>query len=312
MFLRPQPFRGDQVAAGVVVLATVVVLVNARFVDEWEPAVHLVYTGLAAIAVTAMGALSEREPGGVRAYQSILFLTGFALLFVALVRLADLLGAEDPPTASETIVWTGTVLTAYALWFAARGAAACTLVGAASGVITIVATVDLLADFDELRDLRVTVLLCVVGLGLLAVVHRDRRPRHAIALVDVAGLSVLFIGLTFVLELLFSGLLGSITGARADVSVGAGWELLFVATGFGLIAFGAVERAPVPGAIGLLNLVAFVIVAGAEDASLLWWPLLLALGGGALLVVGLRPSHPLPPAPLADSEPPPPLPLKRV
>jgi hypothetical protein len=39
------------------------------------------------------------------------------------------------------------------------------------------------------------------------------------------------------------------------------------------------------------------VMAAGGKATLVGWPLVLGAGAGALLVVGLRPSRPLPPAP---------------
>jgi len=47
--------------------------------------------------------------------------------------------------------------------------------------------------------------------------------------------------------------------------------------------------------IGIANLVAFTLLA--TEGNLGGWPILLAIAAGALLVIGLRPSTPLPPEP---------------
>ena len=78
---------------------------------------------------------------------------------------------------------------------------------------------------------------------------------------------------------------------------GAGWELFLYACGFGLCAYSAVDRAPGPGWIGVAVLAVTTVVAAGGKSTLLGWPLVLGAGAAALLVVGLRPSRPLPPAP---------------
>ena len=78
---------------------------------------------------------------------------------------------------------------------------------------------------------------------------------------------------------------------------GTGWELFLYACGFGLCAFSAVDRAPGPGWIGVAVLLATTVAAAGGKATLIGWPLVLAVGAGGLLVIGLRPSRPLPPAP---------------
>jgi hypothetical protein len=93
-----------------------------------------------------------------------------------------------------------------------------------------------------------------------------------------------------------------------------GWELLIVAAGFGLIAYSSVDRQPGPAYLGVLNLVAFTVITSvgvsAGGATLLGWPIALAVAAGALLVIGLRPTTPAPPPPDADAPEAPPLPLR--
>ena len=89
-------------------------------------------------------------------------------------------------------------------------------------------------------------------------------------------------------------------GAPAAGPLPNGWELVVLAAGCGLVAYGAVDRAPGPAYLGVANLVAFVVAAGISDEdTLIYWPaLLLALGLGTMFA-GLRPRAPLPPEPSA-------------
>jgi hypothetical protein len=76
------------------------------------------------------------------------------------------------------------------------------------------------------------------------------------------------------------------------------WELVVLAAGCGLIAYGAVDHAPGAAWLGGAHLVGFLIAASAgADDTLLWWPLLLLLLGGGAVAAGLRPRSPLPPEP---------------
>jgi hypothetical protein len=76
------------------------------------------------------------------------------------------------------------------------------------------------------------------------------------------------------------------------------WELVVLAAGCGLIAYGAVDRVPGAAYLGVANLLAFVAVSviGAEE-TLRWWPLVLILLGLGAMAAGLRPLRPLPPEP---------------
>jgi len=70
--------------------------------------------------------------------------------------------------------------------------------------------------------------------------------------------------------------------------------------GCGLIAYGAVDRAPGAAWLGLANLGVFTLAATiGADETLAWWPLLLLLIGAGAIGAGLRPRAPLPPEPRA-------------
>ena len=77
--LRPKPFRGDVVAAGVVVLVTLVGVVEVRFADAWGAGAHLAYALAAWVFVGAMAVLSPVEGSAPRAYQSVLYVALFPL-----------------------------------------------------------------------------------------------------------------------------------------------------------------------------------------------------------------------------------------
>ena len=118
----------------------------------------------------------------------------------------------------------------------------------------------------------------------------DSSSPRAVALADAGGLAALALGLTFAIDQVF-------TVNTFGPGAGAGWELFLYACGFGLCAYSAVDRAPGPGWIGVAVLAVTTVVAAGGKSTLLGWPLVLGAGAAALLVVGLRPSRPLPPAP---------------
>jgi hypothetical protein len=73
---------------------------------------------------------------------------------------------------------------------------------------------------------------------------------------------------------------------------------VLVAVGFGLVAYGAVDRERGPVWLGVAVLTAFVLLA--SGGNLLWWPLILLLAGMAAIAAGLRPTTAAPPAPNLD------------
>ena len=130
---------------------------------------------------------------------------------------------------------------------------------------------------------------------LVSLVLRAGRPRHAELLVDAAALAILAIGV--------QALLGVVIGRLAPFGevpatpLPGFWELVLLAAGFGLVAFGAVDRSPGPAWLGLFNLLAFVVLVGQGDKTLRWWPLTLLVLGAGTILAGLRPRDPLPPEP---------------
>ena len=308
--LRPKPFRGDVVAAGVVVLTTLVGVVAVRFDDAWGAGTHLAYAAVAWAFVTAIAVLSPMERDDPRAYQSVLYVSSVALFIAGVVRVGEVLGSDGVLSSAGTTTWAMASFAVYALAFAVgRNSAACTLIGSLTGGVAVVAAVQWIWDPSGLATFRWVLLALMVVYALTAIGQRDRRLRHGVALIDAAGLAVLAIASTFLtLTISFADSEAPITG------VAWGWELLIVAAGFGLIAYSSVDRQPGPAYLGVLNLIAFTLITSlgvaAAGATLMGWPIALALAAGALLVIGLRPTTPAPPPPDADAPEAPPLPLR--
>jgi hypothetical protein len=311
--LRPPGHRGPLIASGAVVLTVGVALEELRLGDALSGGVHLLILAVAAAAMLGLGLQASAAGGRPPAYQSVLLVTGLLLLYAALLRLADLLGADfgdagdggadaaGGPIWSSlpegALVWTSLLLAAVAAWAAVRRRSAVALMIAAIAVG--VALLSLLAwvfDADGQGPYRVVLLLLAVGLVLGSLVLRGSEPRHAEQLVNVAGLAILFIPLIALGAAVLR--LFTLFGGGTDTILPGAWELVVLAAGCGLIAYGAVDRVPGAAYLGVANLVAFIIVAvaGAEE-TLLWWPLALILLGLGAMAAGLRPRQPLPPEP---------------
>ena len=288
--LRPLPHRGDVVAAGAVALAALVALLQLRFNDVWGDGVHLVCAAGAAGFVGALALQAPREGPEPRAYQSALLATTFALAIPTLARLAQVLGSHGLDS-SGTLAWAGAVLAGLGFALAiARGSAVCVLLAALSVVVAVIGFVDWAFSPDGATTFRWLLATLALLFALATVALRDSSRPRAVAVADAGGLAALALGLTFALG---QGL--AISTFRPGV--GTGWELFLYACGFGLCAYSAVDRAPGPGWIGVAILVVTTLVAAGGRSTLIGWPLVLGAGAGALLVVGLRPSRPLPPAP---------------
>jgi hypothetical protein len=292
--LRPLPHRGDVVAAGAVALAALVALLQVRFDDTWGKGIHFVYAAAALAFVGTLALRAPREGDAPRAYQSALLAVTFALAVPTLARLSLLLGS-DGLDSSGTLAWAGGALAALGFVLGvARGSALCVLLGAVSLVVALAAFVEWAFSPHGPGPMRWVLLVLALAFTVATVAQRDRRPRHAVALADAAGLSALALALS----LSGTGLVPD--AIRRTAGAGAGWELFLYACGFGLCAYSAVERAPGPGWIGVAVLLATTVAAAGGKATVVGWPIVLGLGAGALLVTGLRPSRPLPPAPAGD------------
>jgi hypothetical protein len=298
--LRPPPHRGPLIAAGAVVLATGIAVAELRLGDSVALAVHFLILAVPAAVTLGLGLQAPNEDGRPPAYQSVLLVTGLLLLYPALLRLADIFGADlsgDLPAAAFT--WVSLVQAGVALYAARRcRSAVCLLIAAIAGAVALLAAWDWVFEPGTFTASRWLLLLAALALTLVSLVLRAREPRQAELLVDGAGLAILAIGVQAGISYLVDAV--SLFGATRDELLPGVWELILFGAGCGLVAYGAIERLPGPAWLGVANLAMFVVAAGLfGDETLYWWPLLLiALGAGAL-IAGLRPRQPLPPEPSA-------------
>jgi hypothetical protein len=294
--LRPPPHRGPLIAAGAVLVTVGVALEEIRLSDKLPTGVHLVILALAAGIIYALGVQVHQE-GRPYAFQSVLLVCGLLLLYPALLTLADVLGADFGPFPAGAVVWTSLVWAGAAAYPAvARNSSICALIAAIAAGIALMAFLRWAFEPDTATPYRWLLALAAAVFAVLSLALRGSRPRHSEQMVNAAGLAVLVIALTGVLPLLRVLVLPF--GAPAASTLPNGWELVVLAAGCGLVAYGAVDRAPGPAYLGVVNLAAFVVSAGAsEQETLLYWPaLILALGIGTMFT-GLRPRRPLPPEP---------------
>jgi hypothetical protein len=286
---RIDPERGPLLAAGGVLLAAAVVMLDVRFDSVWANGVLLVIE-IAAFAATF--GLAWRSPLGERplAYQATLALAGLVVLVPLLFRLADVLGVDNINTG--TLIWISAIFTALA-WLAAQrfdsvGAALLAGVGAA---IFVVSVIDKVFDPSGPQTFRWVFVLLAIGFAAAAAALRGgERPHFAVAAVDVAGLLVIALAITFALTR-FASAFNPLSSDGGGGAPGFGWKLVLIVGSLAVIAYAAMSRERGPGFIGVIALAfAVFLIAQPRDgeASIVGWPLILLLAAGAALALGLR------------------------
>jgi hypothetical protein len=293
--LRPPAHRAPLIAAGAVLFTVGMVLEEQRLDEKLPLGAHLVLVAAAAALLLAIALLSPLEGGRPSPSQSVLLVCGLLLLFLALVRLSDVLGGDGDPTAG-TLTWTALALAAVAAYPARRrNAAIATMITAVALGVAVLAGAQWLFGPVSITAYRWLLLALALVCVLASLAARGARPRDAELLVITGGLATLAIPVIAAAQVLlpFGG---------GDEVLSAFWELVALAAGCGLIAYGAVDRVPGAAWLGVAHLAAFLVVvnAGAEE-TLLWWPLILLLLGGGVMAAGLRPRRPLPPEPAGYS-----------
>lgn len=282
--LRPDNNNGDAIALASIALAVAVLVTFIRMGGPWAAGINLIYTALAATIVLGLAYLSPIRDRPAP-YQTVLYVAGFGLALLALLNLADVLGADG--LGAGTRVWVTlalVALTGYIAWF--RNSGVMTFFCALLKIVLILSLVDWLFDPREPLETYRWLLAILAFVFIAVVVFFDVIPQkyRQLAVVDAAGFALLALSLTFLsgLGLLLSGSTGT----------SAGWELVIALGSLLLIAYAMIDGDPGPAYLGGFNLIAFsVIAATTDEPSFVWWPLILlliAIGAFAVAYSGRR------------------------
>jgi hypothetical protein len=286
---RPPAHRGPVIATGAVLLVVGFALEQLRV----SPGAGLQFALAAVVALLLLGVALGIRTGGGRppAPVSILVVGGLLALWVGLLRLADVLGAEfaGAEIPAGAFLWTSVVeAVAAGVISARRGSAVAALIAAIAAAVALLSGWDWLFAPGSITPYRWLLLLFALACALASLPMRGQSLRHAVQMVNAAGLAILALPLLQLIDGRFF----------FTQTLPGFWSFVVLAAGFGLIAYAAVDGAPGPAVLGLFCLAAFVasetIGAG---ATLLWWPLMLLVGGATVMAIGLRPRVPLPPEP---------------
>jgi hypothetical protein len=279
------PDRAGALAPAAVSLSLFVGLAQLRMDSVWADGVLLLVAALPAVLVLALG-LAAAGPRH-RAATTILLVAGLFLAAIAILRLGQVLAGDDVTEGGGTLTWMLALFTALAAWCHLRSeSVACLLVAALAAVGLLLEAVNWIfdtSDPDVFRALLTLSFVVLLAAGLSA------QGRRGVVLVGAAGVTVIVS--TYALGLFFAFVPGG-------PSTGWGWELVMLIEGAALLAYATVELEPGPAYLAFFVLLLFVMTAAATgdtplggdgeiSATLLGWPLALAIATAALAAAGL-------------------------
>jgi hypothetical protein len=277
-------------------LGLLVIVVEIRMDGPWADGVLLVVAALAAIALLVLGLAAASGDRAWRPAVTILLVGGVLLAGVAIARLGHVLGGDDFLDGGGTLTWMLALFTALAAFCARRtGSSACVLIAALAAVGLALEFVNWAfgaEDIDTFRVLLVVAFAVLFGAGVMLT------GRTGTMLVAAAGVTVIAGYYGTGLGFLFGGVGG----------LGWGWELITLLEGSALAAYATLRLEPGPGYLAFFVLLLFaataalvgsgeegiLVIDGLEpeaeevSASLIGWPLALAVGTVVAAGVGLR------------------------
>ncbi len=295
-------------AAGAVALAIAALVIELRM-TQW--ALGPRFLVVAAISLFILGLGWALPPAGevARPHQSVLMISGLLILIFALQLFAEVLGAHRGPGAGGEF-WTFGVVAAVAIAAARRsGSAGCTLIAAFAAAISFLALIAWAFHPHGFSTFRWILLLETVALGVGAVRLRVPYRRHAVQLVNVAGLLALLLSFTFLAGAVIGqaeARLGTNIPVGGVAPAGFGWKLYILAVTAALIGYAVVDREPAPGVFGVVLAFMFALLVGFHGViggSLVFWPLFLLILGAAGVAYGLWPRAGGPDTPAGTGQP---------
>jgi hypothetical protein len=277
-------------------LALLVIVVEIRMDGPWADGVLLIVAALPAIALLVLGLAAASGDRAWRPAVTILLVGGLLLAGVAIARLGHVLGGDDFLDGGGTFTWMLALFTALAAFCARRtGSSACVLIAALAAVGLALEFVNWAfgaEDIDTFRVLLVVAFAVLFGAGVMLT------GRTGTMLVAAAGVTAIAGYYGTGLGFLFGG----------GGGLGWGWELITLLEGSALAVYATLRLEPGPGYLAFFVLLLFaataalvgdgeegiVVIDGLEpeaeevSASLIGWPLALAVGTVVAAGVGLR------------------------
>jgi hypothetical protein len=277
-------------------LALLVIVVEIRMDGPWADGVLLIVAALPAIALLVLGPAAASGDRAWRPAVTILLVGGLLLAGVAIARLGHVLGGDDFLDGGGTFTWMLALFTALAAFCARRtGSSACVLIAALAAVGLALEFVNWAFGAEDIDTFRVLLVLAFAVLFGAGVMLTGRTGTMLVAAAGVTAIAGYYgTGLGF----LFGG----------GGGLGWGWELITLLEGSALAVYATLRLEPGPGYLAFFVLLLFaataalvgdgeegiVVIDGLESeaeevsASLIGWPLALAVGTVVAAGVGLR------------------------
>ncbi|MEA2438614.1 MAG: hypothetical protein QOH76_38 [Thermoleophilaceae bacterium] len=300
---RPQALdRSDWLRLiGGMMFASGALVLLVRKGDSWsEWAIFLAFLIPAAILLGL--AWARRALEGRQAWRSAFLVFGTLLLLGALLQLVRALKGD---LRELNLVWTFAIAAGVAVWTSFEFRAPFQmLLGALFAAVAWLALWDKILSNPSADTVRwLLIVLAVIYLAVAVVPLGRRGAPQAADLITVAGiLAVLAAALSF------AGAAGGFSSTAGDALQGnvpkpsQGWNVFLLLVSLLLIGYGSRGRARGPAYVGAVGLAGFIALTGADlvnrfkgeaGGGVVGWPLILLVGGGAVLAAGflLRPDQ---------------------
>src|SRR3954469_16244435 len=266
--------------------------------SDWAIFFALLIPAGVLLGLAFMGRVPEERQG----WKAAFLVFGTLLLLASLLQLVNAAGGQP---RGWNLVWTFGVAAAVAVFTSlSMGAPFQMLLGAIFGIVAWLNFWDKVLSNPSGETIQwLLVVLAVIYFVLAIVMGRAGRPQ-SLDLITAASLAaVLAAALTFL------GLAGSFSGASASSLPGnvpkpsQGWNIFLLVVSLAAIGFGSRGPTRGPSYVGALGLGAFIAlvgtdvvhrISGGDGGGVVGWPLILLIGGAAILAAGfvLRPGMP--------------------
>src|SRR3954468_19858735 len=294
--------RGDwlRLIGGMMLGAGALVLLIRKGNDwsDWAIFAALAIPAAVLLGLVFMGRVPEEREGWKAAY----LVFGTLLLLASLLQLVNAAGGQP---RGWNLVWAFGLAAGFAVFTSlSMRAPFQMLLGAIFGIVAWLAFWDKVLSNPSGSTIQwLLVVLAVIYFVVAIVLGRAGRPQSLDLITAAALAAVLAAALTF------AGLAGSLGGVSASSLPGnvpkpsQGWNIFLLVVSLAAIGFGSRGPTRGPSYVGALGLGAFIALVGADvvhrisgggGGGVAGWPLILLIGGAAVLGAGfvLRPGAP--------------------